>query len=100
MAAREAVEQWRVIEFVNVRREPLSTVDDREAAREGFPDLTGPQFIEFFIAEQGGTPATILTRLEFVHLWTPAGMTIGGYVAQLDADAKAAKRTRGKARAT
>jgi hypothetical protein len=88
----EAVERWRVIEFVNVRREPLSLVDDREAAREGFPDLTGPQFIEFFISEQGGTPATILTRLEFVHLWTPAGMEIGGYVAQLDAEAKAARR--------
>jgi hypothetical protein len=96
----EAVERWRVIEFVNVRREPLSAVDDREAAREGFPNLTAAQFIEFFITEQGGTPATILTRLEFVHMWTPAGMTIGGYVAQLDAEAKAARRTRGKARAT
>jgi hypothetical protein len=58
------------------------------------------RLIEFFIAEQGGTPATILTRLEFVHLWTPPGMTIGGYVAQLDTEAKAAKRIRGKARAT
>lgn len=96
----EAVERWRVIEFVDVRREPLAMVDDSEAAREGFPDLTGRQFIEFFISEQATpskpiTPETLLTRLEFVHMWTPAGLTIGEYVAQLDAEAKArAKRAR------
>jgi hypothetical protein len=86
------LERWRVVEFVNVRREPLSLVDDREAAREGFPDLTGKQFQEFFISEMGGTPDTILTRLEFVHMWTPDGMTICEYVTQLDAEAEAWKR--------
>ena len=39
-----------------------------EAIREGFPDMTGGQFVEMFCKHMAATPQTIVTRIEFRHV--------------------------------
>jgi hypothetical protein len=60
-----------MIRIVDVRREPLHrmTADAEygrtEAIREGFPDLTGGQFVEMFCSHMAAKPETLVTRIEF-----------------------------------
>jgi hypothetical protein len=43
-------------------------------AREGFPDLTAPEFISFFCdGHKGCTPNSIITRIEFVKIGASSG---------------------------
>jgi len=73
LKAGEQVQRIREIRIVSVRREPLqSMVDDppygqHEAIREGFPELTGAQFVEMFCREMKCRPETIVTRIEFSY---------------------------------
>lgn len=60
------------ITVLAVSREPLQRMLDEpeygreECRREGFPDMTPPEFVEFFCkGHKGVTPDTILTRIEF-----------------------------------
>lgn len=59
------------IRLVDVRREPLNrillgTYGKQECIREGFPDMTPEQFIEFFCRSHAGCfPEREITRLEF-----------------------------------
>jgi hypothetical protein len=67
------------IEIVSVRREPLNRMGryselanrevgygKTEAIREGFPDLTGDQFVSMFLRNMAvRDPRTIITRIEF-----------------------------------
>lgn len=54
------------IRVADVRREPLSDAGtDREARLEGFPHLSGTEFVEFFCAAMKCTPDTEVTRVEF-----------------------------------
>lgn len=39
-----------------------------EAAREGFPDLTWSEFVNFFCEHLGGTPDQVVTRIEWRYL--------------------------------
>ena len=62
-----------VIAIVNVRREPLSRmIEDprygkQEARAEGFPHLTGEQFVEMFCKHMNCTPETEVTRIQFAY---------------------------------
>lgn len=54
------------IRVVSVRREPVAYASILgEATREGFPELEGYPFVEFFCAAQRCTPAHEVTRIEF-----------------------------------
>lgn len=57
-----------IIEIIDVRREPLSACTDEDAAREGFPEMTGPEFVEFFCKTMRCSPETIVTRIEFSYI--------------------------------
>lgn len=57
------------IRVVSVRREPLSGILAADVAREGFPEMTRDQFIEFFCeGHKGCTRLTIVTRIEFEYV--------------------------------
>lgn len=67
------VEKLGVIRVVAVRREPLSRLmQDRygrlEAAKEGYPGLSGRELVERFVASTGCTRSTVVTRIEFEHV--------------------------------
>ncbi len=64
----EKIQRLGEIEVVSVRREALSLTTDDDAKREGFPELTGQQFVEMFCKHQGGTPDQIVTRIEFKYI--------------------------------
>lgn len=62
------------IRIISRRREPLGFMDHlpyglEECRREGFPNLLPHEFIAFFCrTHKGCTPATFITRLEFLYL--------------------------------
>jgi hypothetical protein len=55
------------IRFVSVRREPLNRCS-HEMAEEGFPLMTAEAFIAMFCMQNGCTPDTIITRIEFEYV--------------------------------
>lgn len=66
------------VRVVSVRREPLYWVDSHlaygqnECRREGFPEMTGAEFVAMFCAtHKGCTPGTEITRIEFEYEVTP-----------------------------
>ncbi len=62
----EKAEVYGPIEVISVRREPLWQCDSHEARREGFPEMSWGQFVEFFCrTHKGCTPETEVTRIEF-----------------------------------
>jgi hypothetical protein len=60
-----------VIEIISVTREPLHrmTADPAygraEAIREGFPEMSGREFVGMFTSHMKCLPATVVTRIEF-----------------------------------
>jgi hypothetical protein len=56
------------VEVVSVRREPLSSIGPGETALEGFPNMTGGAFVEFFCEAMRCTPDTLVTRVEWRYL--------------------------------
>jgi hypothetical protein len=63
----EKIERLAQIKVVRVTREQLSLCTDADAAKEGFPDLTGKQFVDMFCQHMGGKPDQIVTRIEFEY---------------------------------
>lgn len=68
----EQVERLGMIRVKNVRREPLRRIiDDRaygltECQREGFPQMTTKDFVQFFCASHKGCiPGSLVTRIEY-----------------------------------
>ena len=64
----EHVRRLGVCEVVSVTRERLCSIElyeQQELRREGFPDLTWREFIDFFCKHMRCTPDTIITRIEF-----------------------------------
>lgn len=53
------------VEIVDVRVEPIGEVDRDEAAREGFPDMSGLDFAAFWLRSHGhGGPTMAAMRVE------------------------------------
>jgi hypothetical protein len=72
----EKVRKLGVIRVIGVRREPLRLLGqpvygDREAVLEGFPDLSGPQFLRRFLQHSGLARENLVTRIEFEHVDAP-----------------------------
>lgn len=59
------------IEVIQVSRQPLNLMvesrswGNKESTREGFPGLSGKQFVEMFCRHMKCDPLTIITRIEF-----------------------------------
>lgn len=62
------------IEVISVRREPLNRMSAdadyglAEAIREGFPQMTGGQFVEMFCKHMSCPNSEIITRIEFKRI--------------------------------
>ncbi|WP_433622756.1 hypothetical protein [Nocardia sp. CA-120079] len=57
------------VEVVSIRREPLDAIEPDDVAAEGFPQMSPPEFIDFFRASHRGcTPSTDVTRIEWRYL--------------------------------
>jgi hypothetical protein len=61
------------IRVLDVRPEPLrvlygTSYGDAEATREGFPTMSGEQFVAMFCEHMGCGIDTVVTRIEFEHL--------------------------------
>lgn len=67
----EVLERLGVIEVVSVTREPLYDICryPADCRREGFPDLTPVEFVDMFCRHMKCKPETLVTRIEFKHLW-------------------------------
>ena len=69
----EQLEKLTVIRVESVRREPLQQmIDDplygkAEAIREGFPDMTGAEFVAMFCEHMKVTPDYAPNRIQFVY---------------------------------
>jgi hypothetical protein len=64
----EKVKRLGPIRILKVWAEPLDVIDQEECRREGFPDRTPAQFVQFFCEFNGCTPATMVNRIEFEYL--------------------------------
>lgn len=72
----ESIERLGQIRVISARREPLSLMADpdnpeygnEEAIKEGFPELTGVEFVEMFCRDLDATPDEELTRIEYEYL--------------------------------
>lgn len=53
------------LRVVSVRREPVSVANEAEARLEGFPHMTGGEFVRFFCSSMKCEPTTEVTRIEF-----------------------------------
>ncbi|WP_328435528.1 ASCH domain-containing protein [Nocardia puris] len=57
------------VEILSTRREPLAAITHTDLTAEGFPDMSIPEFIEFFCAtHRGCRPDTTVTRIEWRYL--------------------------------
>jgi hypothetical protein len=64
----EQVEKLAVVRVVMVTQEELQVCTDSDAAREGFPKMTGAEFVEMFCRHMGGKPSQIVRRIEFEYV--------------------------------
>lgn len=68
----EKIEPLAILEVVDVRREPLDTMDDpsgnEESRKEGFPEMTGSEFVTMFCQNMKCGPYDEVTRIEFKYL--------------------------------
>jgi len=67
------VRKLGVIRVVSVRKERLSRLQGArygklEAKKEGFPGLSGREFVEHFVASLGCPKNALVTRIEFEHV--------------------------------
>lgn len=68
------LERMGQIRVTGLRRETLNLMainegyGKEEAAKEGFPNLTGSQFVEMYISHMGGHGGQLVTRIEFEYL--------------------------------
>jgi len=76
----EKIERLCQIRVVCTSRESLARMKElaygeEEAIQEGFPELSGVEFVEMFCKHMGVTPSEIVTRIEFEYL-DPEGETL------------------------
>lgn len=56
------------IEFVSVGGEALNLITPEDVIREGFPDWTPEQFVEFLVKKHRCKPSDVANRIEFRYL--------------------------------
>lgn len=60
-------EKLGLIRVLAIRRERLDTITAEDVRREGFPDWTPEDFVEFFCKANKCEPTTIVTRIAFAR---------------------------------
>lgn len=56
------------IEVVSVRPEPLNAITQEDVTREGFPEWTPQDFVDFLVSHYGCEPDKICNRIEFRYV--------------------------------
>ncbi|MEU5763958.1 hypothetical protein [Nocardia sp. NPDC047648] len=57
------------VQVLSTRRERLDEITQAEVLAEGFPEMTPPEFVEFFCnSHKGCTPESSVTRIEWRYL--------------------------------
>jgi len=69
----EKIEQLCQIEVLSVRQEPLNSITQEDVIREGFPDWTPQDFIDFLVTHYKCEPDKLINRIEFKYIDTPIG---------------------------
>ena len=64
----EKIERLCDIEVVSVRMEPLNSITQEDVIREGFPDWTPQDFIDFLVSHYKCAPDKMVNRIEFRYL--------------------------------
>ena len=64
----EKIERLCQIEVVSVRLEPLNAITQDDVIREGFPDWTPQDFIDFLVKHYKCDPAKPVNRIEFKYI--------------------------------
>jgi hypothetical protein len=70
MGLKKGEHQHRLalIHVLSVRRERLDAIDDDDVRREGFPEMTAAEFVEFFCKANKCKPNRMVARIEFVKV--------------------------------
>ena len=64
----EKIKRLCEIEVVSVRAEPLNAITPEDVVREGFPDWTPQDFIDFLVSHYGCDPTKTVNRIEFKYI--------------------------------
>ena len=64
----EKIQKICVIEVVSAIQVRLSDIDENDCIREGFPDMSPQEFVDFFCKEMKCKPEAIVTRIEFKYV--------------------------------
>lgn len=75
----EKIDKICQIRVVSIRRELLNEMwlhpyGKDEAAKEGFPAMSGPEFVSMFCKHMSCPAAAEVTRIEFEYVNEPAGL--------------------------
>lgn len=52
----------------SVRQEPLNDITQEDVIKEGFPDMTPGEFVDFFCGAMKCKEDDVVTRIEFLYL--------------------------------
>lgn len=97
----EQIERLGRIRVVSARREPLSRMitdpdyGKEEARREGFPNMTGAQFVEMFCKHMRVDADEVVTRIEYEYIdpVEPTIPTIAEWLEGWEANVEAGQST-------
>lgn len=64
----EKIERLCLIEVVSVRAEPLNAITQEDVIREGFPNWTPKDFIDFLVKHYRCDPSASVNRIEFKYI--------------------------------
>lgn len=68
----EHVKRLGLFQVVDVYQLPLDAIDPTDVVREGFPEMSPAQFVDFFCDQFGGARQQIVTRIEFAPYEPPS----------------------------
>ena len=61
----EKIVRLDLIIVVSTRPEPVNAITQADCVLEGFPEMSPPQFIEFFCTHNKCAPDTLVNRIEY-----------------------------------
>ena len=64
----EQIKKLGLIEVVSIRSEPLNLITDEDVIKEGFPEWTANDFVEFLVRHYRIAPDKLVNRIEFKYL--------------------------------
>lgn len=64
----EKIKRIRPVEIVSTRPEPLNAITQEEVDREGFPDMTPKEFVEWFSGAMRCPEDEVVNRIEWDYL--------------------------------